>query len=220
MKLGHAICGLLLMALLISCKSQPISAEQGILDSELSKAYAAYEETMTLKRSRLQFSDGEEVDHCAAYLNAFNDKTIVETTSNQIVKSEYLVCDALNLLSRSTGVTSANIDRNQIGEYLLNKLDTRTFQSSFSRLAEDNKNTLSQLFSDQASSEGASASYETEDWYFNIRAVAVADINKNAEPDWILQLTDESKTGSYRGYATLVIYDFSSSNKLKAVPYP
>jgi hypothetical protein len=208
------------MVLLISCKSQPISAQQGILDPELSKAYAAYKETMTLKRSRLQLSDGEEVDHCSAYLNTFGDKTIIETTSNQIVKSEYLVCDALNLLSWSAGVTSANIDRNQIGESLLNKLDIRTFQSSFSRLAEDNKNTLSQLFSDQASSEGASASYETEDWYFNIRAVAVADINKNTEPDWILQLTDESKTGSYRGYATLIIYDVSSRNKLKASAYP
>ena len=59
------------------------------------------------------------------------------------------------------------------------------------------------------------AAYETKDMHVRLEVVATLDINNNAKPDWLLWLADEARTGNYRQYQTLVIYDASDSGPLR-----
>jgi hypothetical protein len=203
---------------LVSCKNGADSTKKEIVDSDLYDAYINFGSSIKQKRNVLVFDGGGAADNCNAYLELSSEVEILESINNQIIKSEYLICDALHILSNSETYTR-NVDRNKIGEALLMKLDLRSFPNSFSIMTEDNSYTLSHIFPDQSLSIGSSVLYESSDWLFHLRVVAVVNINNNSNPDWIIQLSDESKLGNYRNYSTLVIYDTESSEVLKAMKY-
>ena len=60
---------------------------------------------------------------------------------------------------------------------------------------------------------------ETAEWRYRLELVAISDIDKNGKPDWVLWLSDESKSGNYRGYQTLIAYDVKQGNTISAKPY-
>ncbi|MGD9386414.1 MAG: hypothetical protein PVF28_07655, partial [Thioalkalispiraceae bacterium] len=140
---------------------------------------------------------------------------IKEGVNNQIIKNEYLECDVLSLL----GDSSFTREKQKVstGEALATRLDLRTFPSSLFRRVDDNAYTLKQVAGKQTSSTQHTVVYETDDWFYRLEVVAQADLNKNGEPDWIVWLFDEAKTGNYRSYQTLIIYDPAKQDKLKAV---
>lgn len=76
------------------------------------------------------------------------------------------------------------------------------------------------LFPDNASANGYTATFDSDDWVITLHVVAVVDANGNADNDWVLHLADESKTGTYKNYQTLLIYDPLRSQVFKAHTYP
>ena len=202
----------------VSCQSSVFRGGGGIIDPALLKAYRAIDESMNQKRSALMFEGGGSVVDCEAYLTVSVEKEIVESVSNQAVKSEYLVCDALRLLSQAKRFTGG-FDASRMGVDLRNALDVRTFPNSLVRMADERSYTLAQLFPEQSYATGVAVVYDADDWFLGLKVVAVADINRNSILDWIVQLTDESTEGNYRNYATLVIYDPKAGEVLKAALY-
>jgi len=80
---------------------------------------------------------------------------------------------------------------------------------------------LAALYSDRGSSNATIAKIDNEDWSITLKVVPAARLNDNEVDDWIVWLTDESKTGNYRNYQTLVIYDPGGRHdRLAAVAYP
>lgn len=61
--------------------------------------------------------------------------------------------------------------------------------------------------------------YETKDTHYRLEVVATLDINNNAKTDRLLWLADEARTGIYRQYRTLIIYDVRNSGALRATPF-
>jgi hypothetical protein len=59
---------------------------------------------------------------------------------------------------------------------------------------------------------------DTPQWFFAVETVAVADINGNGNPDWILRAIDEGKEGNYRNYSIWLILDPGKLGILKAEP--
>lgn len=201
--------------LFTSCTSPDEYFKQSIIDKDLRAAYINHDNSIKQERSSLLFVGDSSATNCDSYLELFARNYLLETVDNQMVKSEYLVCDALKILA-SSEIYAGNIDAAKIGSDLLNKLDIRSFPSSLARTAENSSFTLNNIFPNQSFSKLSSAIYESDDWFFSVKVVAVSNINDNLLQDWILFLSDESKVGNYRGYSTLIIYDPEHSEVLKA----
>jgi len=45
-------------------------------------------------------------------------------------------------------------------------------------------------------------------------------VNNNSTSDWVVQFSDESKSGNYRNYSSFVIHDSGKAEVLLAMPYP
>ena len=106
------------------------------------------------------------------------------------------------------------------GEKLESKLDLRSFPSSLNRAGTEEAHTLKSIFPEQSKSFDNVVELQTEDWAFAIEVVALAKINDNSLPDWIIWVLDEAKSGNYRGYSTFIIYDPEKQKQLKAKVFP
>lgn len=215
--LSVALCWILVAA----CSDPAPTSRATIFDADLSDAYVYFDQSFAKERSPLSFEGNGIATNCPSYFEKVSKFRIDETVDNQQVKSEYLICDALKLLVDSFPRVAAESMRVVAGKALLSKLDLRTFPSSQNMLSDDRSHTLAELYPDRAASDATTARIGTEDWNLTLKIVAAARLNDNAADDWIVWLSDESKTGTYRNYQTLVIYDPSDQHDgLAAVAYP
>ncbi|SBS40037.1 hypothetical protein MSP8887_04143 [Marinomonas spartinae] len=191
-----------------------------ILNAKLYHSYTNLNKTLALKRTPLLFSGGREVDNCRTYDKLTLEKNIDESLYNQQIKSEYLVCDALEILSKSTLEYHKIDDNPKFGKELLSRLDLRSFPSSLNRKSRGKFHTLKMLYPNQASSSNNIVELQTKKWNFSLDIVAVTYVNNNSDPDLIVWVSDESKTGNYKGYSTIVVYDVNKPGLLKASIFP
>lgn len=205
---------LLFVALLSACDSkQERKSEVVIYNADVAEAVSQYKTTYKLKRTEVTFANGIRVNNCEAYIQANKSSKINEDINNQLVKSEYLICDVLSLIGEAKFSVSKN--NSNLGKSLSQRLDLRSFPSSRFQMLDEKKHTLDKLAGDLKIGVNF-ASVESNDWHYALELVAVTDINKNGKADWIIWLLDEAKTGNYRGYQTLVVYDVDTSKKLIA----
>ncbi len=210
----------LLLGFMFSCANEKTSNdERSILKESILDAYKNFDESFGMKRSPLLFVGGGVADNCESYFDMALKYKIPETIHNMQVKSEYLICDAIKIISESPNLP-ASISTSSIGLKLLSGLDLRTFPNSLSRLVGESSYTLESLFPKDAKANGSVAIVDTEDWIITLDVVAVVQVNSNSIFDWVVQFSDESKSGNYRSYETLIIYDPGSSDVLQAEPYP
>lgn len=215
--LSVALCSIFVAA----CSDPAPTSGSAIFDADLSDAYAHFDQSWGKQRNRLSFDGNGTATDCSSYFEKVAKFRIDETVDNQVVKSEYLICDALKLLADSFPRVAAESMRVVAGKALLSKLDLRTFPSSQNILSDDRSHTLAALYPDRAACDATTARIDTEDWNLTLKIVAAARLNDNAADDWIVWLSDESKTGNYRSYQTLVIYDPSDQHDgLAALAYP
>ncbi len=215
--LSVALCSFLLAA----CTDPTPTSGPAIFDADLAAAYAHFDQSLGKQRSPLSFEGNGTATDCPSYLEKVSKFRIDETVDNRLVKSEYLICDALKLLADSFPRPAAESMPVVAGKALLSTLDLRTFPSSQNMLSDDRSHTLAVLYPDRASSDATTAWIDTEDWSLTLKIVAAARLNDNAADDWVVWLSDESKTGDYRSYQTLVIYDPSDQHDaLSALAYP
>lgn len=191
-----------------------------VYDDALSIAYADKKSAMEKSRSTLMFQSGAKVDNCSAYFALATHEPIAEDAINQRIKSEYLICDALTLLDQASIQWKMPPVNEALGKDLLTRLDLRSFPSSLFMKTTKTHFTLQNLYPDDSYADAATASYSTADWIFTVKVVAVADLNHNQQPDWIVWVADEAVTGNYRAYSTVVIYDPADNEFINAVSYP
>lgn len=217
MKLVYA--GMLLMLMLTaSCTSMWPKKNNYILDPGLLAAYMDYEKSLKSERPELLFKNGKMATNCLSYLKLMLKNEVDESNYNQSIKSEYLNCEALKIL-KGHAIGSAK-NKNSLGNELSTKLDLRSFSSSLSKVVNKDKNTLDALYPEETKSMKYETIYETEDWVFRLEVVAVIMLNDNKKQDWVVRLSDESKSGSFRHYSTIVIYDPGKQKKYVASSYP
>lgn len=171
------------------------------------------------RRTVLEFMSGAKANDCNTYLAEAKSSEIKEDINNQMVKSEYLICDALNLLGGKP-YSVVNADQS-MSNTIASRLDLRSFPSTYRPRLDDKNYTLKSIAGNKLKITGNNIIDESKDWYFKLELIAITDINEDKKPDGILWVTDESKSGNYRGYQTIVVYDINASkNKLKAQVYP
>ncbi len=210
----------LTLGLLASCQSVKENKMARILNQDLSVSYQHYDESLRLARSELKLSNGDTVKNCSSYSSVAAQLDLDESIANQSIKSEYLTCDALKIFSGFSIPHREDPNDLALGEQLASKLDLRSFPSSLFRMSDEKRHTLKSLYSEEVTSHGPTAILETEDWVFRLEVVGIAQINENHIPDWVVWVSDESKSGNYRSYATLIVYDPEEKENYMGTSYP
>lgn len=198
---------------LFSCDSgKKGSFTTKVYNSNVASSLINSDKELSATRTELSFVSGSKVNNCVEYIKNIANSKINEGVNNQLIKSEYLICDVLSLLeNKRYSIVKAN---NELVGLLATKLDLRSFPSSFGPRLDEKKYTLKSLAGNKLIINEGHVIYDTEEWQYRIELIAVSDINNNKKDDWMLWFSDESKSGNYRGYQTLVLYDVDTSKNI------
>jgi hypothetical protein len=190
-----------------------------ILSPQLAEAFRAYDKTLTDRRTPLSFESGRTVDTCKAYLEEAKASSVSEGVNNKIISQEYLVCPSVVTLQSAGSTSTTTRPAASYGQELCRRLDLMSFPSSLRPRIDDSKRILSAL-GIPLETEKYSCSFDTRDRSFKVEVVAEADLTGDGKTDWLVWLFDEVKTGTYRGYAALVVSDVSKPGLLGAKVLP
>lgn len=190
-----------------------------IYNDHLIQAVKKYDESINQKRADLFFESGKKVNNCLEYWEN-NSSPLKEDVSNMLHQSEYLVCDALQAVKKNknekidfSGSDSADKYVNEI----FKRLDLSTFPSSFAQSLTENEKTFEQLKDKfNAKIEGNSIVSQSDDWNFAVQIVAETDFNNDGKKDLVIWVIDESKTGNYISYSTILVSNLEQDGLLKA----
>lgn len=199
--------------ILFSCSAEKdTTITTHVFNADVASSLNNFKQSFNSKKVELEFVSGVKVNNCDVYSKEVEKSKISEGVNNQIAKSEYLFCDILDLLGNKTySVMKPDVKMSNV---IANKLDLRSFPSSLGPRLDDKSYTIKNIAGNDLVVKTNSVTYETTDWNFKIELVATADINANKKEDWILWVTDESKSGNYRSYQTLVLYDVDTSKNI------
>lgn len=222
MKQGYVIAFVSLALLITACSHFTAADPKDgmIFNRDLSAAYQHRDKTLSKTRTELLFDGGSTANNCSKYLALSHGHKPDESVLNQMVKSEYLVCDALNLLPVAMNLTYQDASHSDYGKQLAAKLDLRSFPSSLRQMSDADKHTLNSLFPGQVNAKENIAILGTDEWTFRLEVVVSALLDDNKQADWIVWLSDEAKTGNYRAYTTLIIYNSGDRVTFNATTYP
>lgn len=179
---------------------------------------AALQQRATNKKlAILVFESGATAQTCDEYMRLIAVTTLKEGVNNQLAKGEYLLCEVLAIV----GDKKLSPGRQDVGygQILATRLDLRSFPSSLFQMLDEKKYSLSLLDAKSLKVLPTVVTYETADWRYSLKLVATLDVNNNGKTDWVLWLADEAKSGNYRQYQTLIIYDVGDTGKLTAVTF-
>lgn len=189
-----------------------------IYSAELYSAYSAVPQSLSIGRSDLIFKSGEVATDCNSYYQLSLAGRVDESVSNQQVRGEYLVCDALKILENTTLSAVDSVDVT-FGQALRSGLDLRSFPSSVRQLAEETKYSFEELFPAESDVLAETVRLSLEDWNLSVSVVATLDLNASGNADWVIWVVDESLDGNYRSYGTYVIYDPDMNKPYQAELY-
>lgn len=191
-----------------------------IFDGKLAAAYKNYDRSAAEKRKTLQFESGEEVTNCLEYWREKNKSAIKDETANMLYASEYMICDALQILKEAEksnkklpkDKTTANY-----GREIYNRLNLCSFPSSICESSDDKRFFKNLMPKNRSKFTKYAASLSTPKWNFTVKAVAETDFDGDGKRDWILWVVDEAlKEGNYRNYSTILILDAAKKGVLEA----
>lgn len=207
-----------LSVFLAACQNHnEVTVVGAVYDDEVMHALQQPQENDNKKRTPIVFDTGEIAQTCSEYLHLIAGAALKEDTYNQVVKSEYLLCEVLAIIGNRK--LSAGRQDVTFGQALATRLDLRSFPSSLHQMLDKQKHSLNQLDEKAVKAESTAVIYETEDWHYRLDLVATLDVNNNGKADWILWLINEAKSGSYRQYQTLIAHDVSATDLISAAPY-
>ena len=189
-----------------SCSSKKSNETNYIFNHDLLTSFENYDKSWNAERSELAFNGGGTAKNCSTYFKLAYQYNLDESIYNQTIKNEYLICDALKILTGTHAVSATNAHDLDLGEKLASKLDLRSFPSSLFQMSDEKTHTLTSLFPKDIKYKGSGVKLETEDFAFQLEVVGVAKINGNAIPDWIIWVADEANSGHFRSYSSLIIY--------------
>lgn len=207
---------LLLSVSLLGCEAPPKGAVVATVYNREVADVLQQRDILDKKRAALTFDSDATAHTCSDYFRLIGSSNVKEDVTNQLAKSEYLLCDvAASIGDKKVAMGARNV---AFGQVLATRLDLRSIPSSLFQMLDEHKYSLNQLDAAAVKLSPVAATYETKDLRFRLEVVATLDVNKNGKADWLLWLADEARTGNYRQYQTLVIYDVTGSGLLRAAP--
>jgi hypothetical protein len=206
-----------LSALLCLSACKAATARPSVLvDPDILPDVTSRESSWVAARTPLALSGGP-VSSCESYAT-LHSSGVVEDVANQLVKSEYLICDVLGRVGKDSELGPL-VPAASYAEALASRLDLRSFPSSLGPRLEDDRFTLERLFGAEALQRGPrGVAVSTTDLSYVLKAVVVGDLDQSGADDWLVWLTDEVLAGNYRSYQTLLIKDVGSQGLLLAQP--
>jgi hypothetical protein len=173
-----------------------------IVDEKLEEAYRDAHAAMTEERTPIEFQGGKFATDCSSYIELKHSHRLAEGTNNQIIKGEYLVCEALDLLEAAK---TSDIAPPISLESLYTKLDLRTFPSALRPQLQGDIKTLEQLSGSIVESTRNRLTVDVNGVQTTFMLAAIADVNGNGEDNWILWMAQTIAEGNYHNYQTLTI---------------
>jgi len=182
-----------------------------IVNDSLAEAYRAMDSAMKEERTPIEFQGEQVAKDCSGYIELKASYRVAEAVNNQIIKSEYLICDALHLL-KTAKATEARAPESM--ESLYSQLDLTSFPSALRPQLQDGVKTLEQLSGSILESTPQRLTVEVNGVYTTLTLAAIADVTGNGKDDWIVWLEQTLSDGSYRQYETLTIEAPGSQGEL------
>jgi len=195
------------------------AAQTLIFDKNLAVAYKNYDRVMSEKKTALEFESDIKVESCAEYLAAKKASTVAENFADRLYLSEYVVCDALAILKQAAAAKRLDNKPTAVnyGKEIYNRLDIGNLPASIADSADRQPQILkNRLAGMRPKVTKYKVEADTKQQFFSVQTIAVADVNGNGKPDWILRTIDEGREGNYRNYAIWLILDAEKSGVLKA----
>ncbi len=192
-----------------------------VINSELLSALQNLKAILSAGRTPLAFDNGASAKNCLEYSDLLSRSEPVESNRNFEIWSEYRLCDSIRIIAGKPFLARKAAASGEQGKTLYEQLDLRSFPSSLRNRTDASKRTLSALLPGDARSESSAVQVETPQQFFRLEVVGIIDHGKDQTPEWIVWVTDQLKTGSYRGYSTIVVYPPRVASGLyTAVPSP
>ncbi|AVS68340.1 hypothetical protein M5C97_07690 [Acidovorax sp. NCPPB 3859] len=177
-----------------------------IANADLMAALQNPKASLTAARTPLAFDNGASAKNCLDYSELLGKAQPVETTRNFQIRSEYLLCDSIRQVGGRPFVAAEASATARQAKALYQRLDLRSFPSSLRNRAEAGKHSLKALLPGVPRFDGNAVQVDTPDQFFRLEVVGLIDDGKAGKQDLLVWVTDESKTGTYRGYASMVVH--------------
>lgn len=163
-------------------------------------------------RTALLFDNGGVANNCAQYSNLLSSDVPDESTRSAEIRSEYLVCDAVQMLGLQPFiVTQASLPANA-ARTLFERLDMRSFPSLLRNRADGPTHTLKTLLAlGKVTMNRDTVEIETDTQFFSLKIVGVVSRpateagGGRLQKEWIVWVGDELKDGNYKSYRTLIV---------------
>ena len=189
------------------CDQQPDSNTITVFDPDLAAAFERRETTLATPRPAIRFQDGFVADSCNAYLEHREASDVSETVDNQLIKSEYVVCELLALIGSNEVTYSSYSKDREIADKLKSGLDLTAFPSSLAQIVSEDHQFPTSLealeFKLETLPAGLRISRDQQS--LSITVVAAGDVDGDGRTDWIVTLSDEILEATYRDYGIGVI---------------
>lgn len=214
------IIALITLGLVVSgCGKYSInnSSNAYIFNKSLMADYQNLNKSLKKKRIEISFTSGKNVNNCVDYLAEIKISNIFDGVNNTIHHSEYLACEALDLLKSHNVITPKQ--KVSYGELLSSNLDLSSFPSSVNQESRVYGKILQKLDPKNLKIGNYTVTRETDDWIYRIEVIAASDLNNDGTNDLILWLYDQAKNGNYHAYSTLVVPIYNNEKPLLATPY-
>ncbi len=192
------------MPLPACANEKPLSLVE-VSSSDLFAALQDIRQALSTNRSRISFENGQSANNCLEYLNLLSTSAPAETVRNSEVRSEYLVCDSVGIISSEPFIAREKNLSGNITRALFENMDLRTFPSSLRNRADDQRYTLKTLLPGAGKFQGSKLEVETPDHFFKLEVVGIVHRGTGATRDWLVWVTDEVKGGNYKSYRTIVV---------------
>lgn len=209
----------LLFFILFGGLSLNIPAQTKIFDAELAKAYKNYDRSITEKKTPMLFESGKKVSNCAEYTTEKKTSSVKSDFANMLYASEYLVCDALEILKEADASKKAagKTSPMNYGREIYNRLNIGNLPSSLVEGVSEKPVFLkNKLTASRPKITKYRIESETPQWFFAVETVAEVDFDHNGKKDLILQVIDEARQGNYRSYTTWLVLNAEKTGVLKA----
>lgn len=193
------------LLLLVACTAHSLADEPRpplIVNETLVHAFRDIPATMNAERKPIEFQGGEVAKNCTRYMTLKEQQRLAEGVNNQIIKSEYLICEALDILESVQG-TEASAPESL--EALYSQLDLTSFPSALRPQLYGDIKTFAQLSGAILESAPQRLTVDVNDLHSTFTLAAIADVTGDGEPDWIVWLAQSLTEGNYRQYQTLVL---------------
>lgn len=199
------LCGLFLSTLTF-CKNTS-SGTPIMLSDFLRQSYLNEQAVLAQPREPVEFVSGKKASDCHDYLTLKKTQNLEEGVNNTLIAQNYLICDTLDQLNKTSKVVVKPITVKSRGELLARYLVVDSYPSSLYQKTDDKHNTLTSLLGDSLVIQPNGVVSDTNDWYYELQVVAIADIDNNGQEDWLIWLTDKAKQGNYNVMSLLIAFN-------------